>query len=82
MDTFCYSDVDGEKQYKIQKGVKKGDDVTRFLVQLKEFGPKGKMTYQLEIKFVIEDDLEVVHAQDHLVLRQKRKAHRHCLWHR
>jgi hypothetical protein len=43
MDTFCCSDVDGEK--KIQNKVQKGDDVTRFLVQLKEFGSKGKMTY-------------------------------------
>ncbi len=36
--------------------------MTRFLVQLKEFGPKSKMTYQLEIEVVTEDDLEVMHA--------------------
>jgi hypothetical protein len=36
--------------------------VTRFLVQLKEFGPKGKMAYQLEIEVIAKDDLEFVHA--------------------
>ncbi len=36
--------------------------MTRFLVQLKEFGPKGKMTYHLEIEVVTENDLEVVNA--------------------
>jgi hypothetical protein len=36
--------------------------VTRFLVQLKEFGPNNKMTYQLEIEVFTKDELEVVHA--------------------
>jgi hypothetical protein len=36
--------------------------VTRFLVQFKEFGPKGEMTYHLEIEVVTKDDLEVVNV--------------------